>query len=92
MSCVKSSLGGFLVLSVGYKYFHFYKQFVQTSMYCSKVVVTAVDQKLRELRTLKQHYYPEVNGDDYNDANDCSNTIIQDWAQLTRVVMIKWWF
>ena len=29
-------------------------------MYCSKVVVTAVDQKLRELRTLKQHYYPEV--------------------------------
>ena len=25
-----------------------------------KVVVTAVDQKLRELRTLKQHYYPEV--------------------------------
>ena len=25
-----------------------------------KVVVAAVDQKLRELRTLKQHYYPEV--------------------------------
>ena len=24
------------------------------------VVVTAVDQKLRELRTLKQHYYPEA--------------------------------
>ena len=24
------------------------------------MVVTAVDQKLRELRTLKQHYYPEV--------------------------------
>ena len=59
-SNVKSSLEGFLVLSVGYRYFHFYKQFVQTSMYCSKVVVTAVDQKLRELRTLKQHYYPEV--------------------------------
>ena len=67
-SNVKSSLEGFLVVSVGYKYFYFYKQFVQTSMYCSKVVVTAVDQKLRELRTLKQHYYPEVNGDDYNDA------------------------
>ena len=41
-----------------------------------KVVVTAVDQKLRELRTLKQHYYPEVRvmmtkiGDleDYDDA------------------------
>ena len=59
-SNVKSSLEGFLVVSVGYKYFYFYKQFVQTSMYCSKVVVTAVDQKLRELRTLKQHYYPEV--------------------------------
>ena len=33
-----------------------------------------------------------MNGDDYNDANDCSNTIIQEWAQLTRVVMIIWWF
>ena len=25
-----------------------------------QVVVTEVDKKLRELRTLKQHYYPEV--------------------------------
>lgn len=26
-----------------------------------QVIVTPMDQKLRDLRTLKQHYYPEVN-------------------------------
>ena len=31
-----------------------------------KSAISAVDQKLRELRTLKQHYYPEVNTFVYN--------------------------